>query len=121
MSNEENKITTVEKTITKVKDPRKVELGKRLAKISKEAKLRKKQRLQMEEEKNKEILDYIDFRYVVGGVMLLVAVGGLYFVYKKDKREIKEEKVIEVEENKSPVKKNNNYTKQTNKCNIENL
>ena len=40
MSEEENKITTVEKTV-KVKDPRKVELGKRLAKISKEAKERK--------------------------------------------------------------------------------
>ena len=41
MCDEENKITTVEKT-EKVKDPRKVELGKRLAKISKEAKERKK-------------------------------------------------------------------------------
>ena len=40
MSNEENKITTVEKS-AKVKDPRKVELGKRLAKISREAKERK--------------------------------------------------------------------------------
>ena len=35
---EEEKITTVEKTV-KVKDPRKVELGKRLAKISKETKI----------------------------------------------------------------------------------
>ena len=103
MSNEENKITTVEKTV-KVKDPRKVELGKRLAKISREAKLCKKQRLQMEEERNKEILDYVDFRYVVGG---------LYFAYKKDKREIIEE------EEKSPVKKNYKNIKQ--KCNIENL
>ena len=39
MSEEENKIT-VEKTV-KEKDPRKVELGKRLAKISREAKERK--------------------------------------------------------------------------------
>ena len=41
MSVEENKITTVEKS-EKVKDPRKVELGKRLGKISKEAKECKK-------------------------------------------------------------------------------
>ena len=41
MSEEENKITATEKTI-KVKDPRRVELGKRLAKISREAKEEKK-------------------------------------------------------------------------------
>ena len=40
-----SKITTVEKT-EKVKDPRKVELGKRLTKISREAKERKAKRLQ---------------------------------------------------------------------------
>ena len=74
----ENKITTVEKS-AKVKDPRKVELAKRLAKISKEAKERK---ARLREEK-KEILDYINFRYVVGGVTLIAMVGGLYFAYKK--------------------------------------
>ena len=110
MSNEENKITTVEKTI-KVKDPRRVEAGKRLARISREAKERKK-RLREENKEGKEILDYIDFRYVVGGVTLIAAVGGLYFSYKKDKREIKEEVKEEEEEEKSPAKK---------KCNIENL
>ena len=119
MSNEENKITTVEKT-TKVKDPRKVELGKRLAKISKEAKLCKKQRLQMEEERNKEIFNYIDFKYIVGGVTILGGIFGLYFAYKKGKREIREEKIFEKEEeNKSPVKKVGRNIKQ--KCNIENL
>ena len=106
MNNEENKITTVEKTV-KPKDPRKVELGKRLAKISREAKERKARLCE-----RKEILDYIDFRYVVGGVMLLAAIGGLYFAYKKDNREIKEEKFKEEEEKKSPVKQ---------RCNIENL
>ena len=39
-SEQSTEITTVEKT-EKVKDPRKVELGKRLAKISREAKERK--------------------------------------------------------------------------------
>ena len=40
MSKQSTKITTVEKA-AKVKDPRKVESGKRLAKISREAKERK--------------------------------------------------------------------------------
>ena len=63
----------------------------------------------------KEILDYIDFRYVVGGVTLIVAVGGLYFAYKKDNREIKEEEKEEKEE------ENKNYYKTKQRCNIENL
>ena len=116
MSEEENKITTVEKTV-KVKDPRKVELGKRLAKISKEAKLRKKQRLEMEAEREKnQIFNYIHFKYVVGGVTILGGLFGLYFAYKRDKREIKEEKLFEKEEKENKIIK----TKQ-NKCNIENL
>ena len=114
MSNEENKITTVEKTI-KVKDPRRVEAGKRLAKISKEAKERKAS-LREEKKEGKAILDYIDFRYVVGGVTLLAAVGGLYFAYKKDKREIKEE-----EEEKKNNNNVNKIIKTKQKCNIENL
>ena len=63
----------------------------------------------MEEEKrNKEILNYIDFKYVVGGVTILGGLVGLYFAYKRDKREIKEERISEEEEdnNKFPVKKN---------------
>ena len=94
-----DKVTTVEKTV-KVKDPRKVELGKRLAKISREAKERKaKQHEDSKIEKEvkseeKEITDYIDFRYFIGGVTLVAALGGLYYSYKRDKREIKEEKVI---------------------------
>ena len=124
MSNKENKspsetkITTVEKT-AKVKDPRKVELGKRLARISKEAKERKARLGEAAKVKN-EILNYIDFRYVVGGVMLIAAVGGLYFAYKKDNREIKEE----VKEEEEEKKKNNNVNKiikTKQKCNIENL
>ena len=77
------------KTI-KVKDPRKVELGKRLAKISKRAKECKK-RLREVEKRSKEIFNTIDFKYVVGGVTILGGIAGLYFAFKRDKREIEEE------------------------------
>ena len=82
-----NKVTAVEKS-EKAKDPKKVELGKRLAKISKEAKERKaRQREQLERsEENEEINNYIDFRYFVGGVTIVAALGGLYYAYKSDKR-----------------------------------
>ena len=61
-SEQNTKTTTVEIT-EKVKDPRKVELGKRLAKISREAKERKARgRLKSEQ---REISDYIDFRYFI--------------------------------------------------------
>ena len=83
-----DKVTAVEKT-AKVKDPRKVELGKRLAKISREAKERKaRQRKEAETEavNQREITDYIDFKYFIGGVGLVVALGGLYYSYKRDKR-----------------------------------
>ena len=107
MSNEVEKITTVEKFDLKIKDPRRVEAGKRLAKISQEAKERKK-RQRMEEEKR----NYIDFKYIVGGVTILGGLVGLYFAYKKDKREIKEERILE-DNNKFPVEKK--------RCDIENL
>ena len=95
IATEENKITTVEKSV-KVKDPKRVEMGKRLAKISKEAKERKarqhfeqeeKEKLSLQQKESKEITDYIDFRYFVGGVTLAAALGGLYFSYKQDKRD----------------------------------
>ena len=92
MSGEEEKITSIEKSV-KVKDPRKVELGKRLSKISKEAKARKK----LERESAKSKIEMIDFKYVVGGVAILGGIFGIYFAYKKDKREIKEEKIMEKE------------------------
>ena len=61
---EENKITSTEKT----KDPRKVELGKRLAKISREAKERKRKLRESAEKKKQfsEYIEYIDFKYIVG-------------------------------------------------------
>ena len=90
---EENKVTAVEKS-EKAKDPRKVELGKRLAKISREAKEREARQRSKSENKQsyrleKEITDLIDFRYLIGGVTIVTALGGLYYAYKRDKREIK--------------------------------
>ena len=99
------KITSVKQQAVekseKAKDPRKVELGKKLAKISKEAKERHKaqreQRKQSEVELERkvdrddrslveEINGYVDFRYIVGGVTIVAALGGLYYTYKSDKR-----------------------------------
>ena len=48
-----------------------------------------KKRLREAEKRSKEILNYIDFRYVVGGVSLLGGIVGLYFAFKRDKRERK--------------------------------
>ena len=90
------KVTAVEKSV-KTKDPRKVELGKRLAKISKEAKERKARQREANQEAVREldqsersvaeeINDYVDFRYIVGGVTIVAALGGLYYAYKSDKR-----------------------------------
>ena len=110
--NQNGKVTSVEKSDNvKAKDPRKVELGKRLAKISKEAKERKaKQREQSEREQSEreqserkqseleqlgvrevgyKINDYVDLRYLVGGVTIVAALGGLYYVYKNDKIQMK--------------------------------
>ena len=92
-SKTDEKVTSVEKS-EKVKDPRKVELGKRLAKISREAKERKA-KMWSESDREaghertrfaKEINDYVDFRYFVGGVTIVAALGGLYYAYKSDKR-----------------------------------
>ena len=71
-----------------------MELGKRLAKISKEAKERKARQRESEREqlerseKNEaeEINRIVDFRYIVGGVTIVAALGGLYYAYKSDKR-----------------------------------
>ena len=104
------KLTAVEKT-AKVKDPRKVELGKRLAKISKEAKERKARERQLEADKVKkreqtEMTDCIDFRYLVGFAGLVSTIGCLCFAYKNDKRE---------EKNREMDQKDDD---EINKCNV---
>ena len=97
-SKADEKVTSVEKS-EKAKNPKRVELGKKLAKISKEAKERKARHheAQCEAELERkvdrddrslaeEINDYVDFRYIVGGVTIVAALGGLYYAYKSDKR-----------------------------------
>ena len=101
---EENKITSSEKT----KDPRKVELGKRLAKISREAKERKR-KLRESTEKKQQFSEYIDFKYTVGGITILGGLIGIYFAFKRDKREVREEKLLE-----NNISHENNFKKEEN-------
>ena len=111
---EENKITSTEKSV-KIKDPRRVELGKRLARISKEAKARKAK--ERESAKNQK-MEMIDFKYIVGGVAVLAGIFGIYFSWKKDKRETKQEQRFEKVEEKIEEQQENVSRK--NKC-LENL
>ena len=130
-SSEVNKVTAVEKS-EKTKDPRKVELGKRLAKISKEAKERKAKhreayRKQSEAELDsndqslsEEINDYVDFipfRYLVGGVTIVAALGGLYYAYKNDVRLAIHNRVSEQSEKVKTINKNDSEPKyEITKC-----
>ena len=113
---EENKITSTEKSV-KIKDPRRVELGKRLAKISKEAKARKAKERENASKIKREMLDYLNFNYLVGDVTLFATVVGLYYTWKKNKREIKEKKENKVTSLKKEEEEEN-YKR--NKC-LENL
>ena len=112
-----NKITAVEKSdqvgkTERTKDPRKVELGKRLAKISKEAKERKAKHREAAREaaerevsnasEVQEINNYLDFRYLVGGVTIVAALGGLYYAYKNDTRLAKRERFDQSEQSDRP-------------------
>ena len=84
------KITKTEKS-EKIKDPRKVEAGKRLAAISREAKERKaREKVVTAKTAKPDTQDSstsIDYKYIIGGVGVVAAVGGLYFVYKRDRIE----------------------------------
>ena len=78
---QEHKITTVEK----VKDPRRVAQGKRLAAISREAKAKKKQeRLEQQQQEESGSLSCILPVVIVGGVIATV---GCYCYSKKKKEE----------------------------------
>ena len=81
MSEEQPKITTVEK----VKDPRRVAQGKRLAAISREAKARKKQeRIEQQRQEESGSLSCILPVVIVGGVIATV---GCYCYSKRGKEE----------------------------------
>ena len=96
--NKETKIASVEKE--RVKDPRRVEQGKRLAAISREAKERKArdraQRLKEEAEQQREADSFNLYMAIVP--MVGIAVGGYYLFYlrrpnnKEDRPEEEEEK-----------------------------
>ena len=123
-SEQSAKITAVKKT-AKVKDPRKVEAGKRLAKISREAKERKaKQKQLIEAEAAKvEITDYIDFRYFIGSVGLVAALFGLYS-YNRDKIEIRENSRANKLEHSEKEKEEKNSKQQSSrdkvkKCSVQ--
>ena len=68
MSEEQPKITTVEK----VKDPRRVAQGKRLAAISREAKARKKQERSEQQQEEFGNLPYLLLVVIVGGAIATV-------------------------------------------------
>ena len=81
------KITKAEKS-EKIKDPKKVEAGKRLAAISRKAKERKaKERTVVEKVETEDCCTSIDYKYSIRGVGVVAAVGGLSFAYKRDRRE----------------------------------
>ena len=80
-------ITTSEKP-TKTKDPKRVEAGKRLGAISKEAKAKKKERLESEVKSSEQSWD-VNYGFVFGVVGTTAAVANLYYTYRRDKREVK--------------------------------
>ena len=117
-SEQSAKITTAEKNkAAKLKDPRKVETKERKARQQSKA-----EAVRVEKEVKSEITDHIDFRYFIGGVGLVAALGGSYS-YKRDKREIREENEIVNNVKKTNDDKINKSTSQgkEKKCLIENL
>ena len=76
---DENKITTVEK----VKDPRRVEQGKKLAAISREAKERKARERATEAVKTETTMDVLPYLVIVS----IVVICGGYYYYNNIKKE----------------------------------
>ena len=109
MSEEDNKITSV---VKKEKNPKRVEQGKRLAAISKEAKERKK----LERENAiKESLDNNDNNMIVGGlVVATVLVGAAVYFLKGGKSEPELVKVT-IEEEPKPRPKRSSYSMAENR------
>ena len=107
--NKETKITSVEKE--KVKDPRGVEQGKRLAAISREAKERKaRERAHLEAEQQREQREAESFTpYVFVIPMVGIALGGyyLYHLYRPNNRKEREEPPKEDRREEGPKKKPN--------------
>ena len=103
MGEEEPKIITAPKT-EKVKDPRRVELGKRLGAISKEAKVRKARERKEQQRQESETPSYLLLVpvIVIGGA---AAFGGYRYWFKdnvKEKEPVKEENSIRKGNNRIP-------------------
>jgi hypothetical protein len=97
---------------TRVKDPRRVEAGCRLAKISKEAKARKKARLEAVKEEEQNVLieesendgSIVTLEKVGLVVGIAVGLGSLYFMWhSSQEKDDKHEKDKIVEESKPVV------------------
>ena len=87
MSEETPKITTVKKK----KDPKRVEAGKRLAAISKEARERK-----MRERLEQESGGWgVSFGLILGSIGVLAAVGSLYYARKDYVRQERNDSCVE--------------------------
>ena len=100
MGEEEPKVITAPET-EKVKDLRRVELGKRLGAISKEAKARKARERQEQQQQESETLSYLLLVPVI--VIGAVAFGGYRYWFKdnvKEEEPIKEENSIRKEDNR---------------------
>ena len=74
--------TVTAPTTTRVKDPRRVAQGKKLAEISKAAKAAKKKRLLEEATIHEGGGDFISYPTLFGIIGAVVGIGGLYLVYK---------------------------------------
>ena len=92
---EEPKVITAPKT-EKVKDPRRVELGKRLGAISKEAKARKARERQEQQQQESETL----CPYLLLAPAIAVTVLGGYWYFKGN--DVKEEEPVRKEDNRIP-------------------
>jgi hypothetical protein len=97
---------------THVKDPRRVEAGRRLAKISKEAKARKKARLEAVKEEEQNVLieesendgSIVTLERVGLVVGIAVGLGSLYFMWHSNQeKDEKPEENNTVEESKPPI------------------
>ena len=102
---DEPKVITAPKT-EKVKDPRRVELGKRLGAISKEAKARKARERQEQQQQQREPETSPPYLLFVPVIMIgAVAFGGYRHWFKdsvKEEESVKEEKPIRKEDNRIP-------------------
>ena len=76
------KITKAEKS-EKIKDPKKVEAGKRLAAISRKVRERTIVDVNAVSAETEDCSTSINYKYIVGGVGVVAAVGSLYFLCER--------------------------------------